>query len=72
MSIFSRLSLWASVSLSRQKESESYDDSGPDTTVNGLSGSVFPAVTWPAVPGSENRKTKEGKSPACQNAASRI
>lgn len=60
-SIPSRLHLWASGSLSEQKGSESCDDSGPDTTVNEPSGSVFPVLTCPAVPGSENGKTrKEG------------
>ena len=34
-------------------------DPGPDTTVNEPSGSVFPAVTCPAVPGSENGKTRK-------------
>lgn len=34
-------------------------DPGPDTTVNEPSGSVFPAITCPAVPGSENGKTRK-------------
>lgn len=58
-SIPSRLHLWVSGSLSEQKGSESYDDPGPDTTVNEPSGSVFPAVPCPAVTGSENGKTRK-------------
>lgn len=63
MSIPSRLSLWASISLSEQKRSEGCDDSGPDTLVAEASRSVFLAATSPEVL-VLNRQRQGKQSPA--------